>query len=176
MQAININLCLLNVYGCSLTVLRDQQIRESLLQGRDPQQCLQLQRADSRDREVGIISKYITNLMSHTWHHLCSHFWTFESISLQWSATNSQQMPTAANRDSRESSRQSQSLPREVFSHHHHFHHHHHHRPHHHHRHPHQINLQSWFMSARHYLATSINTRDHTNNKFKLPLLHAASS
>ena len=66
MQAININLCLFNVYGCSLTVLRDQQIRESLLQGRDPQQCLQLQRADSRDREVGIISKYITNLLSHT--------------------------------------------------------------------------------------------------------------
>jgi len=31
---------------------RDQQIRESLLQGRDPQQCLQQQRAESRDREV----------------------------------------------------------------------------------------------------------------------------
>merc|ERR1711981_1070853 len=31
---------------------RDQQIRESLLQGRDPQQCLQLQRAESRDREM----------------------------------------------------------------------------------------------------------------------------
>merc|ERR1712212_703260 len=53
---------------------RDQQIRESLLQGRDPQQCLQLQRAESRDRE----------------------------------------MLTPASRDSRESSRQSQSLPREL--------------------------------------------------------------
>jgi len=31
---------------------RDQQIRESLLQGRDPQQCLQQQRAESRDREM----------------------------------------------------------------------------------------------------------------------------
>jgi len=53
---------------------RDQQIRESLLQGRDPQQCLQLQRAESRDRE----------------------------------------MLTSAPRDSREGSRQSQSLPREM--------------------------------------------------------------
>merc|ERR1719347_889785 len=53
---------------------RDQQIRESLLQGRDPQQCLQLQRAESRDRE----------------------------------------MLTSGPRDSRESSRQSQSLPREM--------------------------------------------------------------
>merc|ERR1711971_1180232 len=31
---------------------RDQQIRESLLQGRDPQHCLNLQRAESRDREM----------------------------------------------------------------------------------------------------------------------------
>jgi len=31
---------------------RDQQIRESLLQGRDPQHCLNLQRAESRDREL----------------------------------------------------------------------------------------------------------------------------
>merc|ERR1719362_1524161 len=53
---------------------RDQQIRESLLQGRDPQQCLQLQRAESRDREMLI----------------------------------------PASRDSRENSRQSQSLPREL--------------------------------------------------------------